>query len=183
MQQIVLPVRVMKLMGIQKLILSNAAGGLNPQMQISDLMILHDHINLLPENPLTGKNIDEFGVRFPDMFEAYEPAMIKSALTIKNELNVMLHQGVYVSVSGPNLETPAEYHYLRSIGADAVGMSTVPEVIAARQMNLPVFAISVITDLCTPGHIEPVTIDKVLMAAAKAEPELTKVIKSLLLNT
>jgi purine-nucleoside phosphorylase len=180
MQQVTFPVRVMKLLGVQKLFVSNAAGGLNPTYEISDLMILNDHINLLPENPLTGKNLDEMGVRFPDMLEAYDREMIKQGLIIASENQIRVHQGVYVSVSGPNLETPAEYKFLRIIGADAVGMSTVPEVIVARQMNMPVFAISVITDLCFEGRLKYVTLEEVIAAAQKAEPSLTKLMKELI---
>ncbi len=180
MQEIVLPVRVMKLLGIKMLFISNAAGGLNPNYKISDLMVINDHINLLPENPLRGKNIDELGIRFPDMSEVYNKQIIKKALQLSSQMEIDIHEGVYAAVSGPNLETPAEYNYLRIIGADAVGMSTVPEVIAARQMELPVFAISVITDMCIPELIEHVTIAKVLAAAAKSEPYMTLVLKELI---
>ena len=137
-------------------------------------MILNDHINLQPDNPLAGPNYDELGPRFPDMFHSYNVAMIDKALEIAKKMECGVHQGVYAAVPGPNLETPAEYRYLRTIGADAVGMSTVPEVIVARHMSLPVFAVSVITDLCYPGAIEEVNIEKVLAAAAKAEPYLTE---------
>jgi purine-nucleoside phosphorylase len=180
MQEVTFPVRVMKLLGIERLLVSNAAGGLNPSYQISDLMILNDHINLLPENPLTGKNMDELGARFPDMLETYDRAMIQSALEIAQTNQIRAHQGVYVSVSGPNLETPAEYKFLRIIGADAVGMSTVPEVIVARHMDIPTFAISVITDLCFEGHLKHVTLEEVIAAAQKAEPSLTKLMKELI---
>jgi purine-nucleoside phosphorylase len=179
MQQVTFPVRVMKLLGIEKLFVSNAAGGLNPSYQISDLMIINDHINLLPANPLTGKNIDELGVRFPDMLESYDKSMITQALKIASEHQIKVQQGVYVSVSGPNLETPAEYKFLRIIGADAVGMSTIPEVIVARQMSLPVFAMSVITDLCFEGALKHVTLEEVIAAAQKAEPSLTKLMKEM----
>lgn len=180
MQEIVLPIRIMKLLGIDTLFISNASGGLNDDYKISDLMIINDHINLLPENPLRGKNFDEFGPRFPDMSEAYDKGLIQKALKYKDDIEVGLHQGVYASVSGPNLETPAEYKYLAIIGADAVGMSTIPEVIAARQMDIPVFAISVITDMGTPGNIEHVTVEKVIAAANKAEPYMTYIIKEML---
>jgi len=179
MAQVTFPVRVMKLLGVKRLLVSNAAGGLNPSYKISELMILSDHINLLPENPLTGPNLDEFGVRFPDMLEAYNPEMRQKALEIAKAHQINAHEGVYVSVSGPNLETPAEYKFLRIIGADAVGMSTVPEVIVARQMDLPVFAISVITDLCFEGHLKHVTVEEVIAAAQKAEPSLTLLMKEL----
>ncbi|MEO1654308.1 MAG: purine-nucleoside phosphorylase [Bacteroidota bacterium] len=180
MQQVTFPVRVMKLLGIQKLFVSNAAGGLNPDYKISELMILNDHINLLPDNPLRGKNLDEMGVRFPDMLESYDRHMMQQALKIAEKEGFPAHQGVYVSVSGPNLETPAEYKFLRIIGADAVGMSTVPEVIVARQMSLPTFAVSVITDLCFPEALKPVTVEEVIAAAHQAEPNLTKLMKELI---
>lgn len=180
LQQIVLPVRVMKLMGIERLFVSNAAGGLNPDYKVSDLMVLNDHINLLPDNPLRGPNIDELGVRFPDMSAVYDPLLIKRALGFSREMEIDIHEGVYAAVPGPTLETPAEYRYIRIIGADAVGMSTVPEVIAAHHMGLPVFAISVITDMGTPDMIEHVTIEKVLAAAARAEPYMALVLKELI---
>jgi purine-nucleoside phosphorylase len=174
MKQITFPVRVMKLLGIDQLFVSNAAGGLNPEFNVSDLMILNDHINLLPANPLSGPNLDELGPRFPDMSEPYDRIFIDLAKKVKAELAGEVHEGVYAVVTGPNLETPAEYKYLRTIGADAVGMSTVPEVLVAKHMGLPVFAVSVITDLCYPGAIEKVTVEKVIAAAKKAEPQLTK---------
>ena len=180
MQQVTFPVRVMKLLGIKNLIVSNAAGGLNPDFAISDLMILNDHINLLPANPLTGSNLDQLGPRFPDMSEPYDRSIIELGLDIGKTLERGVHQGVYAVVTGPNLETPAEYGYLRTIGADAVGMSTVPEVIVARHMAIPVFAVSVITDLCYPGAIEKVTVEKVIAAAQQAEPQLTKLISEML---
>ncbi len=179
MAQVTFPVRVLKLLGIKRLLVSNAAGGLNKGYKISELMVLGDHINLLPENPLTGPNLDSFGVRFPDMLEAYDPEMRKKALEIAKEKQLNVHEGVYVSVSGPNLETPAEYKFLSIIGADAVGMSTVPEVIVARQMDIPVFAISVITDLCFEGQLKHVTVEEVIAAAQKAEPSLTLLMKEL----
>lgn len=180
MQQITLPVRVMKLLGIKKLFISNAAGGLSPEFQLSDLMALTDHINLLPENPLRGKNLDQLGPRFPDLYRPYDELLLRQASEIAEKLQIPLRKGVYVSVTGPNLETPAEYRFLRVIGADAVGMSTVPEVLVARHMNLPVFAVSVITDMCTPEALEPVTIEKVLAAAAVAEPKLTALVEQLI---
>jgi len=175
MQQVVLPVRVLKLLGITRLFVSNAAGGLNPDFNIADLMLIEDHINLQPGNPLIGPNLDELGPRFPDMFAPYDATLLARA----EEASIALGQagttrrGVYVSVPGPMLETPAEYRYLRTIGADAVGMSTVPEVIAARHMGLPVLAVSVITDLCAPGHLKPVVLADIFAAAALAEPRLT----------
>ena len=180
MQQVTFPIRVMKMLGIENLILSNACGGLNPAFSVSDLMIITDHINLLPVNPLVGKNIDELGPRFPDMSSAYDKKMIDKALAIaqKNKINIQI--GVYASVTGPNLETPAEYKFLRIIGADAVGMSTVPEVIVARHMNIPCFAISIITDLGIEGKIKEVSLDEIIAAANKAEPKMTLIIKELI---
>ena len=177
--QVTFPVRVMKVLGIEKLLISNASGGLDPGHMVGDLMILTDHINLHPGNPLRGPNLDELGVRFPDMSEPYDRAMIAKALKVGSSLNIRVHKGVYASVPGPNLETPAEYRFLRIIGADAVGMSTVPENIVARQMNIPVFGISVITDLGVDGKIEPVTIEQVLAAASRAEPGMTAIFKGL----
>ncbi len=180
MQQVVYPVRVMKLLGIEKLFLSNASGGVNPDFEIGDVMILNDHINLLPSNPLIGKNEKEFGPRFPDMSEPYDLSIIKSAHEIAKDLGYKVHEGVYVSVSGPCFETPAEYKYMRIIGGDAVGMSTVPEVIAARHMSIPCFAVSVITDIGVEGRIVEVTHEDVIAAASKAEVKMTAIFKALL---
>ena len=179
MKQVTFPVRVMKKLGIERLFVSNAAGGINLDYQVADLMVLDDHIDLTPESPLTGPNLDEFGSRFPDMSEPYDQKMIGQALTIAEEEGIRCQRGVYVGVRGPNLETRAEYRYLGIIGADAVGMSTVPEVVVARHMNLPVFAISAITDLCDPDNLEPVKIEKILAAAAKAEKGMTQIIEKL----
>ncbi len=180
MKEITLPVRVMKLLGVEKLIVSNAAGALNPSYQISDIMVIDDHINMHYENPLTGKNLDEFGPRFPDMSEPYDQQLLELAQKVAKENNITIRQGVYVSLPGPNLETKAEYKFMRVIGADAVGMSTVPEVIAARHMDMPVFALSVLTDLCSPGKVKKVDIKDVLAAAAVAEPKMTQLIKELI---
>jgi purine-nucleoside phosphorylase len=179
MPEVTFPVRVMKLLGIRALMVSNAAGGLNPQFQLSDLMILSDHINLQPENPLTGLNLDELGDRFPDMSEPYRKDWVKQALAIAEAKGIPAHAGVYAAVTGPNLETPAEYKYLSIIGADAVGMSTVPEIIVARHMGIPTFAVSVITDLCY-GEIKEVSVPEIIAAAMKAEPGMTTIIKELL---
>ena len=179
MQEVTFPVRVLKMLGITKLFISNAAGSLNPDYQLSDLMVINDHINLHPENPLRGENLDELGPRFPDMSEAYDQVMVGQAMEISRDLQIPCHQGVYVSVPGPNLETVAEYKYLRIIGADAVGMSTVPENIVARHMDLPVFAVSVITDLGVPGKIKKISIEEVIAAAKVAEPRMTRLIKEL----
>lgn len=180
MKEVTFPVRVMKFLGIQKLFVSNASGGVNPDYEISDLMILNDHINLLPESPLRGKNPEEFGPRFPDMSEPYDLKMIAQAVEIAKANHIKYQQGVYASLTGPTLETPAEYKYVRIIGADAVGMSTVPEVIVARQMSLPCFAISVITDLGVEGKIKEVSLEDVVAAAMKAEPGMTKIISELI---
>jgi purine-nucleoside phosphorylase len=182
MEQVVMPVRVMKLLGIKQLFVSNAAGGLNPKFAISDLMLIDDHINLLPGNPLIGPNDPKLGPRFPDMYAAYDPTLLARARTAAEALGqgATTQRGVYAAVPGPMLETPAEYRYLRTIGADAVGMSTVPEVIAARHLGLPVLAVSVITDLCYPGQLKPVVIADILAAAAVAEPRLTALMKAVL---
>ncbi len=180
MQQVTFPVRVMRFLGIEKLFMSNASGGLSADFKKSDLMIINDHINLLPENPLTGKNIDAMGVRFPDMSDPYDPELVALGIRIGEKYNIPVHQGVYASVSGPNLETKAEYKYLRIIGADAVGMSTVPENIVARQMGMPVFALSVITDICTEGNVKKVTVEEVIAAAGVAEPGMTKIISEMI---
>lgn len=183
MQQVAFPVRVMKLLGIKSLLVSNAAGGLNPTYQTSDLMIISDHISqFLPENPLRGSNLDSLGDRFPDMSEVYDPKMIENALQISQKHGIHAHTGIYVSVTGPQLETKAEYRMLRMLGADAVGMSTVPEVMVARHMNLPVFGVSVITDMCIPETLEKAEISKILAAAYKAEPNMTLMMKELLLT-
>jgi len=180
MQQVALPVRVLKLLDINRLIVSNAAGGLNPDFALADLMLIDDHINLQPTNPLIGPNLDELGPRFPDMFAPYDADLLARAEAAAQALGqaATTRRGVYASVPGPMLETPAEYRYLRTIGADAVGMSTVPEVIAARQLGLPVLAVSVITDLCAPGHLKPVVLADIFAAAAQAEPHLTALVKA-----
>jgi purine-nucleoside phosphorylase len=171
-EQVSLPVRVLKYLGIKCLFLSNAAGGVNPDFQIGDIMIITDHINLLP-NPLIGQNDDRIGPRFPDMGEAYDKCLINKALLIAKENKVRIHKGVYLSTTGPTFETPAEYRYFRIIGADAVGMSTTSEVIIARHMNLPCFAVSVITDLGVEGKIEYTTHESVQIEAAKTESRMT----------
>ena len=179
MKEVTFPVRVMKQLGIKNLIVSNAAGGLNPLHNIGELMIINDHIDLFPENPLRGENLDGYGVRFPDMSEPYDLGLIEKALNLAENKDLPIHQGVYAGLQGPNLETRAEYNYLRLIGADAVGMSTVPEVIVAKHMELPVFAISAITDLCSPGKVKKISIQEVIAAAAMAEPGMTYLIKEL----
>ncbi len=173
MQQIVLPVRVMKMLGIKHLLISNAAGNMNLDWKKGSLMVLDDHINLQPDNPLRGANIDALGSRFPDMSQPYSKTLNEKLLRIANEKSITLHKGVYAAVSGPNLETRAEYRFLNRIGADVVGMSTVPEVIAAAHMNLPCCAISVLTDDCDPENLKPVNIAEIIEIAGKAEPSLT----------
>ncbi len=183
LKEVTFPVRVMKMLGIKRLFVSNAAGGLNPQMEVGDLMIIKDHINLLPDNPLRGPNLDELGPRFPDMSQVYDPEAIAMAEAFARENNIRCHTGVYVAVPGPNLETKAEYKFLRLIGADAVGMSTVPEVIVARHMNLPVFGISAITDIGFPiERVKEVSLEDVIAAASTAEPHMTKIIRALVAN-
>jgi purine-nucleoside phosphorylase len=180
MKEVTFPVRVMKLLGVKNLLVSNAAGGLNPQYQIGGLMIINDHIDLFPENPLRGKNLDKFGVRFPDMSEPYDAQLLERAMQIAEANGIAVHQGIYAAVQGPNLETKAEYAYLRTIGADAIGMSTIPEVIVARHMDLRVFALSAITDLCSPGNIKKISIAEVLAAAAIAEPGMSLIMRELI---
>ena len=180
MNEVVFPVRVMKFLGIKKLVVSNASGGVNPNFEIGDIMIINDHINLFPTNPLIGMNINALGTRFPDMSDAYDPILIKKIQSIAKELNIKVVNGIYAGLTGPTLETPAEYSYIRNIGADAVGMSTVPEVIAARHMKIPCFGISIITDLGVPGKIVKVTHQDVQNVASNAEKYLTKLIKKFL---
>jgi purine-nucleoside phosphorylase len=174
MQQITFPIRVMKLLKVERLLISNAAGTVNPDFKKGSLMLIDDHINMLPANPLTGKNLDELGPRFPDMSQPYDATMNKQLENIAKDLGVTLHKGVYTPVAGPNLETRAEYRYLRTIGSDAVGMSTVPEVIVANHMGLPCVAISVLTDECDPDNLHPVSIADILEIAGRAEKDLTK---------
>jgi purine-nucleoside phosphorylase len=180
LQQVTFPVRVMKLLGIEKLFVSNASGGVNPDFEIGEIMIMNDHINLFPGNPLIGKNIDEMGPRFPDMSDAYDENMIELAVQIAKENNIRVAVGCYAGMTGPTLETPSEYKYVRIIGADAVGMSTVPEVIVARHMEIPCFAISIITDLGVPGKIEKVSVQDVINVASKQEPKMTIIMKELI---
>jgi purine-nucleoside phosphorylase len=180
MQQITFPIRVMKALGIQYLFVSNAAGSLNADFKKGDLMVINDHINLQPESPLRGINDADLGPRFPDMSEPYHQGLIVKALAIAQQEKIICHQGVYVSVTGPNLETRAEYKYLRIIGGDAVGMSTVPEVIVARHMGIPVFAISVLTDEGFPETLLPVSLAEILATARTAEPMMTKILSQLI---
>ena len=180
MQQIAFPVRVAKAVGAQSLFVSNACGGLNPNFSRGDIMLITDHINFLGDNPLIGPNDDELGPRFPDMSEPYTERLLELAENVALENSIKMHQGVYLSVTGPMLETKAEYRYMRQLGADVVGMSTVPEVISAVHMGMDVLGISVITDECFPDALEPVDIEDVLAAAAMAEPKMTQVIINVL---
>jgi purine-nucleoside phosphorylase len=174
--QITFPVRVMKQLGARLLIATNACGGMNPQYRTGDLMVIDDHINLLNDNPLIGINDERLGPRFPDMSAPYTPALIDITLEVARRENFTAHRGVYVAVTGPNLETRAEYRFLRGIGADVVGMSTVPEVIVAVHAGLDVLGISVITDMCLPDALEVATVEKILAVARSAEPKLRAIV-------
>lgn len=180
MKEVTFPVRVMKMLGIDNLIVSNASGGLNPDYIVGDIVILSDHINMFPEHPLRGKNIDELGTRFPDMSKTYDENLRAKAkeIAIRNDLTVK--EGIYVGLSGPTFETPAEYLMLRNLGADLVGMSTVPEVIVARHMNMTVFGISIVTDSGVPGQILEVSHEEVQEVASNAEPKMTIILKELI---
>jgi purine-nucleoside phosphorylase len=180
MEETVFPLRVLKLMGIRQVFLSNAAGGINPAFTIGDLMIIRDHINFFPESPLRGRNIDELGTRFPDMSEPYDSALIIKARSVADEMGIKVHEGVYLGNPGPSFETPAEYTHYRIIGADAIGMSTIPEVIAARHMSLPVFAVSVITNVAIPGQFTENTHEDVQMAANRASANLAGLFKGVI---
>lgn len=179
MKQVTFPVRVMKALGIKTLFVSNAAGGMNPDFEIGDIMIINDHINLFPEHPLRGKNYNELGDRFPDMSEPYSHRLIAEAKSIAKEKGIRVMEGVYVGTQGPTFETPAEYRYFHRIGGDAVGMSTVPEVIVARHSNMEVFAVSVITDLGVEGIVEKVSHEEVQKAAQKAQPRMMEIMREL----
>lgn len=172
-EEITFPIRVMKALGVQKLLISNAAGTVNPEFKKGTLMLIDDHINMIPDNPLRGKNLDDLGPRFPDMSQPYDKAMNTLLKSIASEKGITLHEGVYTPVAGPNLETRAEYRFLRRIGSDAVGMSTVPEVIVANHMSLPCVAISVLTDECDPDNLAPVSLEEILEIAGRAEKDLT----------
>ena len=180
MNQIAFPVRVAKMLGIQTLLASNACGGLNPNFERGDIMLINDHINFLGDNPLIGPNDPDLGPRFPDMSQPYTERLLATAEQVALDAGIKMHQGVYLAVSGPMMETKAEYRYMRQLGADVVGMSTVPEVIAAVHMSMEVLGISVITDECFPDTHEPISLDDVLEAAAMAEPQLTRVVVGVL---
>jgi purine-nucleoside phosphorylase len=179
-RQITFPVRVMRALGAELLIVSNACGGMNPQYAKGDIMVIEDHINLMNDNPLIGVNDDSLGPRFPDMIEPYDHTLIERALAIARRENLAAAKGVYVAVTGPNLETRAEYRFLRAIGADVVGMSTVPEVLVAVHAGMRVLGLSIVTDMCLPDALEPVDIEEILAIAAEAEPKLRKIVLGIL---
>ena len=180
MKQVTFPVRVMKYLGVEKLIVSNASGGVNPLYKIGDVAVITDHINMLPEHPLRGHNDERFGPRFVNMSEPYSKAMNLKAFELAKELNIDLKKGLYVALQGPTFETLAEYKMVKAIGADCVGMSTVPEVIVAKHMNMECFGVSVITDMGNEENIEDVNHEEVLQAAQKAEPHVRNLIKNLI---
>lgn len=183
MQEVTFPVRVMSHkvgLGVKTLLISNAAGGMNPKFRRGDLMLITDHINLQGDNPLIGPNDDELGPRFPDMSEPYDRNLLSLADKVARELKIKIQHGVFVAVQGPNLETRAEYSFLRNIGADAVGMSTVPENIVANHMGMRVLGISIITDECFPETLKPVNVEEIIKVANKAEPKLTRIMKELI---
>jgi purine-nucleoside phosphorylase len=180
LEQITLPVRVMKALGAKLLVVSNACGGMNPYYRSGDIMLIDDHINLLGANPLIGINDDRLGPRFPDMCEPYDQKLIERALRVARRENITAHRGVFVAVAGPNLETRAEYRFLRMIGADVVGMSTVPEVIVAVHAGLKTIGFSIVTDMCLPDALEPADVAKIIATANAAEPNLTKLVLGVL---
>ncbi len=180
LQEVTYPVRVMKMLGIHTLLVSNACGGINPSFKPASLMIIDDHINMLPGNPLVGKNNSKLGPRFVDMSAPYDAGLIKKMESISKKINIEINKGVYVAWIGPSLETRAEYRFIKIMGADVVGMSTVPEVIVANHMGLKVAAISVVTDLCDPDNLKPIVIEEILHNAAKAEKDLIRLFKELI---
>jgi purine-nucleoside phosphorylase len=177
LQQVTFPVRVMKFLGVRTLLISNAAGGMNPHFRRGDIMAISDHINLIGDNPLIGPNDNELGPRFPDMSRAYDPALLALADEVALDQRIRLQKGVFVAVAGPNLETRAEYRFLRGIGADAVGMSTVPENIVAVRMGMRVLGFSIITDECFPAALEPVDVPAIIRVANETEPKLTALMR------
>jgi purine-nucleoside phosphorylase len=180
LKQVTLPVRIMKSLGAELLVVSNACGGLNPYYRCGDIMVIDDHINLLGDNPLIGVNDDRLGPRFPDMSEPYSQDLIERALAIARRENIVAHKGVFVAVAGPNLETRAEYRFLRLIGADVVGMSTVPEVIVAVHSGMRVIGFSIVTDMCLPDALKPANVEEIIAVANAAEPNLRKLVKGVL---
>jgi purine-nucleoside phosphorylase len=180
LDQITLPVRVMRALGAKVLVVSNACGGMNPYYRAGDIMLIDDHINLLGANPLIGINDDRLGPRFPDMCQPYSFDLLERAQDVARRENIVAHRGVFVAVPGPNLETRAEYRFLRMIGADVVGMSTVPEVIVAVHCGLKVIGFSIVTDMCLPDALEPADVPKIIATAGAAEPRLTKLVLGVL---
>tara|TARA_B100000676_G_scaffold32929_3_gene31136 strand:- start:512 stop:1339 length:828 start_codon:yes stop_codon:yes gene_type:complete len=180
LKMITLPVRVMKALGAELLVVSNACGGMNPNYRCGDIMVIEDHINLMGDNPLIGINDDRLGPRFPDMCEPYQQALVDRALSIARAEDIVAHKGVFVAVAGPNLETRAEYRFLRTIGADVVGMSTVPEVVVAVHCGLRVVGFSIITDMCLPDALKPANVEEIIAVANEAEPRLTTLVKGVL---
>ena len=180
LDMITLPVRVMKALGAELLVVSNACGGMNPNYRCGDIMVIEDHINLMGDNPLIGINDDRLGPRFPDMCEPYQQILVDRALKIARKEDIVAHKGVFVAVAGPNLETRAEYRFLRTIGADVVGMSTVPEVIVAVHCGLRVVGFSIITDMCLPDALKPANVEEIIAVANEAEPRLTTLVKGVL---
>lgn len=178
MEQTVFPVRVMKYLGVEKLIVSNASGGVNPLFKVGDIMIITDHINMMPEHPLHGKNEDRFGPRFVDMHEPYSLEMISKMESVAHKLDIPIHKGIYLALQGPTFETPAEYKMVKILGADAVGMSTVPEVIVAKHMGMTCFGVSVITDLGVEGIVEAVSHEEVQIVAKKAEKVVGRLVEA-----
>ncbi len=179
-QQVTFPVRVMRALGAELLIVSNAAGGLNPHFARGDIVVIEDHINLMNGNPLIGPNDDRLGPRFPDMSQPYDRRLIDRALEIARKENIVAHKGVYLGVTGPNLETRAEYRFMRLIGADVVGMSTIPEVLVAVHGGMRVLGLSVVTDMCLPDALQPINLEEILATAAAAEPKLVKIVLGIL---
>ncbi|MBP7470402.1 MAG: purine-nucleoside phosphorylase [Flavobacterium sp.] len=182
MKEVTFPVRVMKYLGVEKLIVSNASGGVNPNYKVGDVVLIKDHINMMPEHPLRGKNDERFGPRFVNMSEPYSKKMIIKAKELAQKLNIVVKDGVYLGLQGPTFETLAEYKMVKNIGADCVGMSTVPEVIVARHMEMETFGLSVITDMGDEDSIETISHDEVLEAAKSAEPKVRNLIKELILE-
>lgn len=179
-QQITFPIRVMRALGAEMLIVSNASGGMNPFYSLGDIVVIDDHINLMGDNPLIGPNDERLGPRFPDMSRPYDLALADRALDVARRENIVAHRGVYAAVTGPNLETRAEYRFLRTIGADLVGMSTVPEVIVAVQGGMRVLGLSIVTDLCFPDALKPANIEAIIATAAEAEPKLREIVLGVL---
>lgn len=181
MQQVTFPVRVMKFLGVERLFISNAAGSVNAHMHEGDLVFISDHINLQPDNPLRGENDERLGPRFPDMLHTYDKRLIARALKIAHRESIRAHEGIYAALPGPNLETPAEYRYLNRIGADLVGMSTVPEVLVAKHMELPVFVASIVSNQCYPiDQLSETTVEEVIAVVQGAEPRLRLIVRELL---